>query len=96
VLFSDPYLEFTQALVVSVARTAQIRSIADLRGQVVGIQAGNTSDIVARKLLAEGAIGRGPAGAPPTSDGCYMRGWSARATGCRVRVTPWQKRDDPR
>jgi ABC-type amino acid transport substrate-binding protein len=56
VLFSDPYLEFNQALVVNVARTPQIKSVADLRGQVVGIQAGNTSDIVARRLLAEGAI----------------------------------------
>jgi polar amino acid transport system substrate-binding protein len=56
VLFSDPYLEFNQALVVNVARAPQIKSVADLRGQVVGIQAGNTSDIVARKLLAEGAI----------------------------------------
>jgi ABC-type amino acid transport substrate-binding protein len=56
VLFSDPYAEFNQALVVNAARTPQIKSTADLRGQVVGIQAGNTSDIVARKLLAEGAI----------------------------------------
>jgi ABC-type amino acid transport substrate-binding protein len=56
VLFSDPYLEFNQALIVNVAKTPQIKSVADLRGQVVGIQAGNTSDIVARKLLAKGAI----------------------------------------
>ena len=55
-LFSDPYLEFNQALVVNAARTPQLKSVADLHGQVVGIQAGNTSDIVARKLLAEGAI----------------------------------------
>jgi ABC-type amino acid transport substrate-binding protein len=56
VLFSEPYLEFNQALVVNVLRTPQIKSVADLRGQVVGIQSGNTSDVVARKLLAEGAI----------------------------------------
>jgi polar amino acid transport system substrate-binding protein len=56
VLFSDPYLEFNQALVVNVARTPEIKSVADLRGQVVGIQSGNTSDIVARKLLAAGDI----------------------------------------
>jgi polar amino acid transport system substrate-binding protein len=55
-LFSAPYLEFNQGLLVNVARTPQLRSVADLRGQVVGIQAGNTSDIVARQLLAEGAI----------------------------------------
>ncbi len=55
-LFSAPYLEFNQGLVVNVARTPQVNSVADLRGQIVGIQAGNTSDIVARRLLAEGAI----------------------------------------
>jgi polar amino acid transport system substrate-binding protein len=51
-----PYLEFNQGLLVNVARNPQIKSIADLRGQVVGIQVGNTSDLVARKLKAEGAI----------------------------------------
>jgi polar amino acid transport system substrate-binding protein len=56
-LFSDPYLEFDQGLVVNVARDPQIKTIDDLHGRVVGIQVGNTSDFVARKLLAEGAIG---------------------------------------
>jgi polar amino acid transport system substrate-binding protein len=56
-LFSDPYLEFDQGLVVNVARHPQINSVDDLHGRVVGIQVGNTSDLVARKLLAEGAIG---------------------------------------
>ncbi len=56
-LFSVPYLEFNQGLVVNVARNPQIKSVADLRGQIVGIQAGNTSDLVARRLIAEGAIG---------------------------------------
>src|SRR5262249_6979846 len=55
-LFSDPYLEFDQGLAVNQARTPEIRSLGDLRGRIVGIQVGNTSDIVARKLLAEGAI----------------------------------------
>jgi polar amino acid transport system substrate-binding protein len=41
---------------VNVARAPHVKSVADLRGQVVGIQAGNTSDIVARRLLDEGAI----------------------------------------
>jgi polar amino acid transport system substrate-binding protein len=56
-LFSVPYLEFNQGLVVNVTRNPQIKSIADLGGQVVGIQVGNTSDLVARKLLSEGTIG---------------------------------------
>ena len=55
-LFSDPYLEFDQGLVVNVTRNPQIKTIDDLQGRVVGIQVGNTSDLVARKLLAEGAI----------------------------------------
>ena len=55
-LFSVPYLEFNQGLVVNVAQNPQIKSVTDLRGQVVGTQVGNTSDLVARKLKAEGAI----------------------------------------
>jgi polar amino acid transport system substrate-binding protein len=55
-LFSAPYREFNQGLVVNVARSPQIKSVADLRGQVVGIRVGNTSALVARKLKAEGAI----------------------------------------
>jgi polar amino acid transport system substrate-binding protein len=55
-LFSDPYLEFDQGLVVNVALNPQIQTIDDLHGRVVGIQVGNSSDLVARKLLAEGAI----------------------------------------
>ncbi len=49
-------LEFNQGLVVNVTRNPHIKSVADLSGQVVGIQVGNTSDLVARKLLSEGAI----------------------------------------
>jgi polar amino acid transport system substrate-binding protein len=56
-LFSDPYLEFDQGLAVNVRRDPRIKSLDDLRGRVVGIQVGNTSDLVARKLLAEDAIG---------------------------------------
>jgi polar amino acid transport system substrate-binding protein len=40
-----------------VRRNPPIKSSRDLHGLVVGIQVGNTSDIVARKLLARGAIG---------------------------------------
>jgi len=55
-LFSAPYLEFNQGLVVNVTRNPRIKSVADLHSQVVGIQVGNTSDLVARKLMSEGAI----------------------------------------
>jgi polar amino acid transport system substrate-binding protein len=56
-LFSEPYLQFDQGLAVNVRRNPRIKSSRDLRGMVVGIQVGNTSDLVARKLLARGAIG---------------------------------------
>jgi polar amino acid transport system substrate-binding protein len=55
-IFSDPYLVFDQGLAVNATRTPHVKSVADLRGQIIGIQTGNTSDIVARQLLAEGAI----------------------------------------
>ena len=42
---------------MNVARDPQIKTIDDLHGRVVGIRVDNTSDLVARKLLAEGAIG---------------------------------------
>src|SRR6516162_1676820 len=53
VLFSQPYLEFNQAIAVNRRRTPDIASTADLRGLTAGIQSGNTSDLVARRLLAQ-------------------------------------------
>ena len=55
-LFTAPYLTFNQGVAVSTAHHPGIRSVADLKGMTVGIQRGNTSDIVARKLMAEGII----------------------------------------
>ncbi len=54
--FTDPYLESGQSLVVNTKRTPAIRSVDELSGQVVGIQVGNTSDIVATELKSKGAI----------------------------------------
>jgi ABC-type amino acid transport substrate-binding protein len=56
VLFSQPYLEFNQGVAVNRQLTPNAASVADLRGLTAGIQSGNTSDFVARRLLAEGAI----------------------------------------
>jgi polar amino acid transport system substrate-binding protein len=56
VLFSEPYLEFNQGVAVNRQRTPNVSSVADLRGLVAGIQSGNTSDAVARRLKAEGII----------------------------------------
>jgi ABC-type amino acid transport substrate-binding protein len=55
-LFSEPYLESGQSLVVNTVRTPHITSTDDLVDQVVGIQIGNTSDIVAKELKQEGKL----------------------------------------
>jgi ABC-type amino acid transport substrate-binding protein len=56
VLFSEPYLEFNQGVAVNRQRTPSVSSVADLHGLIAGIQSGNTSDAVARRLKAEGII----------------------------------------
>jgi polar amino acid transport system substrate-binding protein len=52
----QPYLEFNQGVAINRRSTPNVASLADLRGLTAGIQSGNTSDIVARRLLAEGVI----------------------------------------
>ena len=56
VLFSEPYLEFNQGVAVNRTRTPHVSSVADLHGLTAGIQSGNTSDAVAKRWLAQGAI----------------------------------------
>jgi polar amino acid transport system substrate-binding protein len=56
VLFSQPYLEFNQGVAVNRRSTPNVSSLGDLRGLTAGIQSGNTSDFVAKRLLAEGTI----------------------------------------
>ena len=56
VLFSQPYLEFNQGIAVNKRLTPDVTSTAQLRGLTAGIQSGNTSDLVARRLLAQGDI----------------------------------------
>jgi polar amino acid transport system substrate-binding protein len=56
VRFSDAYLEFNQGVAVNRRLTPDVASVADLRGLTAGIQSGNTSDFVARRLKAEGTI----------------------------------------
>lgn len=56
-LFSDPYLESGQSLVVNTARTPHITSVDGLGDQVVGIQTGHSSDLVARQLRDDGKLG---------------------------------------
>jgi polar amino acid transport system substrate-binding protein len=54
--FSQPYLEFNQGVAVNRQLSPNVSSVAGLRGFTAGIQSGNTSDFVARRLLAEGVI----------------------------------------
>ena len=56
VLFSQPYLEFDQGVAVNRRLSPNVASTADLRGLRAGIQIGNTSDVVAKRLLSQGAI----------------------------------------
>ena len=56
VRFSKPYLTFNQGIAVNRRITPNVASFADLRGLTAGIQSGNTSDLVARRLLAQGDI----------------------------------------
>jgi ABC-type amino acid transport substrate-binding protein len=56
VLFSQPYLEFNQGVAVNRRSAPNVASLTGLRGLTAGIQSGNTSDVVAKRLLAEGAI----------------------------------------
>jgi len=56
VRFSRPYLEFNQGIAVNRRPTPHVTSPAHLRGLAAGIQKGNTSDRVARRLLARGDI----------------------------------------
>jgi polar amino acid transport system substrate-binding protein len=52
--FCSPYAVSGQSLVVDTSRHPQVRGIDDLKGLVVGVQRGNTSQPVADKLVAEG------------------------------------------
>lgn len=54
--FCAPYIHSGQSLVCNVEATPQARSIDDLRGMVLAVQAGNTSEPVAQRLKSEGRV----------------------------------------
>ena len=58
VLFSKPYLEFGQGVVVNRALTPNVASAAGLHGLTAGIQTGNTSEFPAKEYLAKGLIAK--------------------------------------
>lgn len=54
--FCKPYVESGQSLVCNVERTPNARSIDDLRGMIIGVQHGNTSEPVAHRLKSQGLV----------------------------------------
>ncbi len=51
--FCPPYVASGQSLVVDVSRHPNVHGTGDLKGLVIGVQQGNTSQPVAEKLVAE-------------------------------------------
>src|ERR1700722_11841832 len=56
--FCDPYVVSGQSLVVDADRHPDVRSTVDLGGLTIGVQQGNTSQLVANRLVAEGKAAR--------------------------------------
>ncbi len=56
--FCVPYAVSGQSLVVDVGRNANVHSVDDLKGLVIGVQKGNTSEPIAERLVAEGRAAR--------------------------------------
>ncbi len=97
VLFSQPYLEFNQGVAVNQRLTPGVSSVADLRGLTAGIQSGNTSDFVAKRLLAEGAIA-GIKYYPYDGIGVALDDLEAGRIGLVIKLFPvisWLVRDRP-
>jgi ABC-type amino acid transport substrate-binding protein len=53
-LFSEPYLEVEQALVVDTTYGGHVTSVDDLATEAVGVEIGSTSETVAAELLGAG------------------------------------------
>jgi ABC-type amino acid transport substrate-binding protein len=56
--FCSPYCVSGQSLVADTNRHPKVHSIDDLKGLVIGVQKGNTSQPVAERLVAEGRAAR--------------------------------------
>jgi polar amino acid transport system substrate-binding protein len=55
-VFCAPYIESGQSLVCNVEKTPHVRTVDDLRGMIIAVQHGNTSEPVAHRLKAEGRV----------------------------------------
>jgi polar amino acid transport system substrate-binding protein len=54
--FCAPYIASGQSLVCNVEKTPDVHSVDDLRGMIIAVQHGNTSEPVAHRLKAEGRV----------------------------------------
>ncbi len=54
--FCAPYLRSGQSLVCNIEATPHVSCIDDLKGMILGVQHGNTSEPVAHRLKAEGRV----------------------------------------
>jgi ABC-type amino acid transport substrate-binding protein len=96
-LFSQAYLECNQGVAVNARRTPNVSAVADLLGLTAGIQSGNTSDLVARRLVAEGAIA-GIRYYPYHGIGTALDDLEAGRIGLVIKLHPvisWLVRDRP-
>jgi len=95
--FCPPYVISGQSLVVDPARHPQVHGVADLKGLVIGVQQGNTSQPVADRLVAEHRAARVRVYA---YDAIEMALGDLSTGGCDVfmklaPVTEWFVRDHP-
>lgn len=58
VAFLPPYLICGQGMAVDTARLPHVHSVDDLTGLTIGVQRGNTSEAIARKLVEDGKAER--------------------------------------
>lgn len=86
-LFSQPYLQFNQGVAVNASRHPDIDSVDGLHGMEVGIQTGNTSDAVARRLLAREQIA-GIRYYPYSGIGTALDDLAAGRIGAVIKLAP--------
>jgi ABC-type amino acid transport substrate-binding protein len=96
--FCPPYVVSGQSLVVDPSRHPDVHGVVDLKGLVIGVQQGNTSQPVADRLVAEGRA----AGVRVYAYDQIERAFGDLTTGgCDVfmklaPVTEWYVRDRPK
>ena len=92
--FCAPYVVSGQSLVVDTSRHPGVHGIADLKGLVIGVQQGNTSQPVADKLVVEHRAARMRVYADDEIDDLSTGGCDAFMK--LAPVTEWFVRDRPK